>query len=488
MGLIGVFLVSAFFLYWMLDARIEERREAQITQEVEMVRETTEIYGRQVLILNEANNDTQSFERLSEDIMRELSGSGRYQVSVCSNEGTIFAGTPVNFETDGRKSEDMKEAMNGNAAFTLYYGADETLTVCFSLPVIVEEKPLGIVRYQMDYTDLFKQGIQMEKMVLNTTAGVFAAAFVILYLLLGGILRPIQKLTKASRQVTEDLKENKIDEKLLSGFTDSGRRDEVGELSRDYSAMLNRLGEYIQKMKNDQEQILQLLNSRQEFYNNVTHELKTPLTTIQGYAQLIEADGGNDKKLTKKGVGHILHESTRLHQMVIQLLEMGNKSFREEPTPVDMGKVAVSVAEAMEIKANRYGCHLRLKLDENLIVSGWEEKLRQVLINLIDNAIKYGEGDSPIRIRGVKNRKHVMISVTNRGKGIDAQQLAHIFDPFYRADKEYSREQGSAGLGLSICKKIMQEHGAQIKAVSEPGAYTTFLLVFEQPDGKEENV
>lgn len=484
-GLIGVFLVSALFLYWMLNTRIEERREEQITQELELLRDTAEIYVRQVLILNEANNDVQSFEKLAGDIMQELAGSGRYQVSIYSNEGKLYTGRSVKDKQKEEKIQDLKEAMKGNSAFTLNYGADDTLTVYFSLPVIVEEKSLGIIRYQTDYTTLWQQGRQMERMLLNTTAAVFAVAFLLLYLLLGSILKPIQKLTKVSKKVSEDLKSDKIDIELLVQLTVSRRQDEVGELSRGYSVMLNRLGEYTQKMKDDKEKILKLLNSRQEFYNNVTHELKTPLTTIQGYAQLIEADEGTDKELLKKGVGHILHESTRLHQMVIQLLEMGNKKFSGEPEPVDLSKAAVSVAEAMEIKANRYGCHIQLKLDESLMILGWEEKIRQVLINLVDNAIKYGEDDSAIDIRGAKDQKHVLISVSNRGKGIPKEQLSHVFDPFYRADKEYSREQGSAGLGLSICKKIMTEHKAKIWVKSEQGAYTTFFLLFERMDKKE---
>lgn len=490
-GLVGVFLVSALFLYGMLDRRIEESREAQITRELESIRDTTEIYVRQVLILNDANNDIQSFEKLSEDMIRELSTSGRYQVSIYSNQGMLYAGGFLNRVEDGEQFREQKgdlaEALKGNTAFTLDYGAEDKLTVYFSLPVIVEGKSLGIIRYQMDYTALWQQGQETEATVLRTTAVVFAAAFVLLYLLLGGILKPIQKLTKVSRQMTEDLERDRIDTELLAELTASGRRDEVGELSRDYSRMLNRLGEYLQKMEDDKAQILKLLNSRQEFYNNVTHELKTPLTTIQGYAQLIEADGGADRDLVEKGMEHILHESTRLHQMVIQLLEMADKDFGEQMLPVDLGRLVSSVAEAMEIKANRYGCHIRLKLEEGLIVLGLEEKLRQVLINLIDNAIKYGEGDSVIGILGKKGKARVLLSVTNRGKGIPKEQLAHIFDPFYRADKEYSREQGSAGLGLSICKKIMTEHRARIWAESEPDAHTTFFLMFGEIDAGEED-
>lgn len=490
LGLVGVLFVSALFLYWMLDQRLTEGREAQITQELERVRETTELYVRQMLILNEANNDARSFVALAEDISQELGSYGRYEVSVYSRQGTLCAGGKKGPEEPDDKSpdrsRDLEEAVKGNTAYMLNYQADDRLMVYFSIPIMVEEKSLGIIRYHMDYTTLWQQGRETERTVFSTAAAVFAAAFLLLYLLLGGMLKPIQKLTKVSRQMSEDLKGDEINAELLAELTVSARRDEVGELSRDYSAMLNRLGEYIQKMKDDREQILTLLNSRQEFYNNVTHELKTPLTTIQGYAQLIEADGGRDQELLEKGVEHILHESTRLHQMVLELLEMADKNFTETFVPVDLGALARSVAEAMEIKANRYECHIRLNLGEELFVLGLEEKLRQVLINLIDNAIKYGESGAVIGICGKKGQNKVLLSVTNRGGGIQKEQAKHIFEPFYRVDKEYSREQGSAGLGLSICKKIMDEHHAKIWVESEEGGSTTFFLLFREENGEEE--
>ena len=107
---------------------------------------------------------------------------------------------------------------------------------------------------------------------------------------------------------------------MLAQLADSGRRDEVGELSRNFSVMLETIGSQLEKMQADKEQIVSLLGSRQEFYNNMTHELKTPLTTIQGYAQLMEADRGADPKLTSQGLSQILQESTRMHRMVLPLL------------------------------------------------------------------------------------------------------------------------------------------------------------------------
>ena len=305
-----------------------------------------------------------------------------------------------------------------------------------------------------------------------------ALAFVLIFLLLNRIIKPVQRLTKVSRQMSLDLEQDEVNTELLAGLTASSRRDEMGELSRHYSAMLGKVGQYIQKMQDDRDQILKLLNSRQEFYNNVTHELKTPLTTIQGYAQLIEADPGGDGELVEKGVEHILHESTRLHRMVIQLLEMADRSERQELSRVDMGSLIRSVSEAMEIKANRYGAHIRLKLEPELLVWGQEERLRQVFINLIDNAVKYGEEGTEIRISGGHRKRRVLFSVSNKGKQMSEEELKHIFEPFYRADKEYSREQGSAGLGLSICQKIMREHKGVIWAENHPDERIGFFLLF----------
>lgn len=480
-GLLAVFLISGIFLYWMTDRQLTGSREEQIIRELQSVRENTEIYVRQLLILNDANNDQESFNNLAETIVQEMYGSSsRYELAAYSEDGELLAYNYRKNHSDDQEggAAELQEAVNGNTAFTLVYSEEGTLEVWFAMPVIVAEKNVGIIRYCMDYTELWQQGEQMKEIIIRVAIAIFAAAFFLIFLLLNRIIKPVQRLTKVSRQMSQDLEQDEVNTELLAGLADSARRDEVGELSRDYSAMLNKVGQYIQKMQDDRDQILKLLNSRQEFYNNVTHELKTPLTTIQGYAQLIEADQGGDEELVEKGVEHILHESTRLHRMVIQLLEMADRAEREEMTRVDMGKLIRSVSEAMEIKANRYGAHILLKLETELCVRGQEERLRQVFINLIDNAVKYGEEGTEIRISGAHRKGRVLFSVSNKGKQMSQEQLKHIFEPFYRADKEYSREQGSAGLGLSICQKIMKEHKGVIWAENRPEGRIAFFLLF----------
>ena len=448
-GLLGIFAFSVAILSWISGRQLTANREAQIARELSVIRENTEIHVRQLLILNEANNDEESFQSLAEDMVQELGNTGM-------------------------------------DSLTLLYEGD-TLTVLFPMPVSVEGKTIGIIRGGIDYSALWQQGRQMEGTILRATVLVFTAAFILIALFLSRILKPVGRLAKVSRQMTLDLQREEIHTELLADLADSGRRDEIGELSRDYSAMLSQTGRYISRVQEDRNRIRTLLESRQEFYNNVTHELKTPLTTIQGYAQLIEADRGADRELLEKGIGHILHESTRLHHMVVELLEMADRDALYEPQPVCMERLIRSVAEAMEIKANRYGCSLRLYLAENLTVPGVEERLRQIFINLIDNAVKYGESKEVIRIVGRRRPEGALFYVENRpAQRLAGEELEAVFEPFYRADKNYSREQGSSGLGLSICRKITGEHGGRIWAENTEDGRVRFYVFFPWKEEKNE--
>lgn len=120
---------------------------------------------------------------------------------------------------------------------------------------------------------------------------------------------------------------------------------------------------------------------------------------------------------------------------------------------------------------------------EALWVLGVEDRLRQVLINLVDNAIKYGDSHTTIRMDGVRKKGYVWLAVRNRGKGLNREEQEKIFEPFYRVDKAYSREQGSSGLGLSICKKIMEEHNGLINVKSKPGVQTIFYIRLKAEKG-----
>lgn len=207
---------------------------------------------------------------------------------------------------------------------------------------------------------------------------------------------------------------------------------------------------------------------RKHFYDNVTHELKTPLTIILGYAEMIEQTGFSDPEFTKKGISHIISESKRLRDMVAALLDAtrlgvsDTSDFQE----VDLAVLLKDVAASMELKAQRLSKSICLSLPEDeqtLRVWGSQEQLIQLFINLLDNAIKYSAGKE-IWAQARRLGEHVEISVENDvEQPISQEELGRLFIPFYR--QREGGEPGSVGLGLAISRKIAEEHGGSIMAL-----------------------
>ena len=495
-GLLILVTLSGFLLYFLVTEILNRNIESQITSDLLKLQSNTEVYVRQLLMLKGQNNDEESFGKCAYEIAEELFNTSQNQLVLFTKEGEPLLDYGYKNQENREdlygnicSKESFRTAVNGRAAYILLAGPEGQYDVWFTMPLNVAGKNIGIVNYYLDYTNLYQQYTQIARMVLEITLLIMLLISGIILLSLTGITGPIQKLSKISSRVTAEIKNNKVSTRKLIGKSLTGRKDELGQLSRDYSLMLNTMENQFVKIQEDRNSILQLLNSKQEFYNNVTHELKPPLTTIKGYAQLLEADGLTDLDLFHTALTHIQHESTRLHQMVIQLLEMSDKELHTPLVPIDLTVILNSVAAAMMPKARRYNNRILTECDTSVRILGHEERIRQLFINLIDNAIKYGMPEESIRACACLKGSHAVIQVMNKGEGITPEAMEHIFDPFYRIDKEHSRELGSAGLGLSICQKIMEEHNGSIKAESIPGKITIFTATFPsyKEDTEDEN-
>lgn len=205
----------------------------------------------------------------------------------------------------------------------------------------------------------------------------------------------------------------------------------------------------------------------------MTHELKTPLTVIQGYTSLLE-NAPEDVGMQQKALSHIRNESERLYRMVLQLLDLARRQQPGEKKNVELASFVGTICEAMAVRAERYGMAFCVKLPPALLVWAEEERLRQVFVNLFDNALKYGTQGGRILVSGDWQRGEgdapgaALVRVENPGF-LAAEVCERIFDPFYRVSKEESREKGSAGLGLSLCRQIMEEEGGSIEASCQDG-------------------
>lgn len=487
LGLFLIILFSSVFLYWIAERQQMDSCTDQIIRDLNNLKANTQVYVRQLLVLDGQNNDETSYRNVAQEMVQEL-----YLVNGCygaayTNDGELLYTMRADL-FENVVNEDFERALNGMAAFTIFYPGEGQMAVAFSMPVVVIEETVGILRYLVDYSSLYRQGQQTVEMVLKSCMAAFAVIFLMAVILLVGVLRPIRRLSGISRQVTEGLGAEKIDEGVFQNLEEERGPDEIGRLATDMGTMLTLLDGQFARMKEDKKQILELLESRQEFYNNMTHELKTPLTVIQGYADLLES-APKDEILREKAVFHIRGESERLYRMVLQLLDLAKRQQPEKKEQVELAPFIQEICDAMRVRAERYGMHLEIELPERLSVAAQKERLRQVFVNLLDNALKYGIQGGRIAVRGSFIRREdseegtAVVRVENQGF-LAKEVCEQIFEPFYRVSKEASREKGSAGLGLSLCRQAMEEQGGRIEADCEAGV-VCFTLYFVQASLQE---
>jgi signal transduction histidine kinase len=227
--------------------------------------------------------------------------------------------------------------------------------------------------------------------------------------------------------------------------------------------------------------------SQRELVANVSHDLKTPLTSIQGFAQAILDGTANSPEKLSQAAGVIYTEAERMHRMVLDLLELarmdaGIADFKRQP--VDLANLLRCLVEKLSPQASQARVNLRTNIGSLKIITGDEDRLVQAFTNLVDNAIKFTPAHSEVNISAQQTNNQVEVLISDAGPGIPVEDLAHIFERFYQADKSRSRDRSSSGLGLTITSEIIQAHRGTITVNSSPGKGSTFTvrLPIIQPD------
>ncbi len=229
-------------------------------------------------------------------------------------------------------------------------------------------------------------------------------------------------------------------------------------------------------------------NYRREFIGNVSHELKTPLFTVQGYIETLLDGAINDKKIRKKYLGSANKGVERLMFIVKDLdmitkLEVGELHLEKEV--FDIVELVDNVFEMLEMKASKNNISLTFdkKYNQPILVVADKDRIQQVLSNLIVNSIKYGrnKGTTEISIENLIMNK-ILIRITDNGEGINNDEIPRLFERFYRVDKSGSREQGGSGLGLSIVKHILDAHNEKIYVESQFDIGSEFSFTLEKAE------
>jgi heavy metal sensor kinase len=321
-------------------------------------------------------------------------------------------------------------------------------------------KSSGNPDYQVEFGALLDPVESMlEHLFLQLALGLPLAVIIITvggYLLVQRALKPVEQITRAAERITQ----HNLSERLPVAH--SG--DELERLSVSLNRMITRLDEAFQNSK--------------RFVADASHELRTPLTILRGELENLAEDSRLDAELRERA-SSLLEEAVHLSKIVEQLFTLSRLDAGEAQTEwsrFDLAELAQTTAEQMSLLAEDKNISITCDAKQALPVEGDRVRLKQVVVNLLDNAIKYtpAKGAIQLRVRGVNG--HAVLEVEDNGIGIPSDALPHIFERFYRVDPARSADAESAGLGLSIVKSICTAHGAEVEAQSTVGNGSRFRV------------
>ena len=279
------------------------------------------------------------------------------------------------------------------------------------------------------------------------------------YLLVKRALRPVDQLSQRAEQMSlQNLS-------LRLPVLPSG--DALERLAISFNGMLGRLRDSVQASR--------------RFLADASHELRTPLTVIKGELQELSGDTHLNSSDLRERVGSVLEEVARLEDLVSGLLVLSRLDAGEvlrERSEVDLALLAHSIAEQMRLIAEDRGIAVDLSGLQRTVVCGERARLQQIIVNLLDNAIRFTPGGGRIALRTRQDDAGGVLEVADSGIGIPASALPRVFDRFFRVEEGRSREDGGAGLGLSIVKSICSLHGAEIDVSSQVGHGSCFRVRF----------
>ena len=283
------------------------------------------------------------------------------------------------------------------------------------------------------------------------------ASALVAYLLARKALAPVEALRRSTEAITVD----RLHERLPVPNPD----DELGKLASTVNAMIERLERSFAEVR--------------RFTADASHELRTPLTAIR-----VEVEAVLDRAATTEEyrglAGSVLEECGRMARLTDQLLALAREDAgvaNPDPVPVDLRELVGEVADALRPVVEARRLKLAAELMAGVVVRGDPVRLRQVAMNLIDNAAKYTPEGGSVRVAVGRADGLAVFTVADTGEGIAAEHLPRVFDRFYRVDKARSREMGGTGLGLAIAKSIVTAHGGQIELTSTIGVGTTATVV-----------
>jgi two-component system, OmpR family, phosphate regulon sensor histidine kinase PhoR len=467
-------LLTVVILSLLVLNGIKNNQKVQYEQYLAQQAETANIYFMQN-ILAETNKVPQTY-------LKDKGIGFAAQLELISGLTVVLYdinGTIISKKTPLTESKNMKRTLdivlNNKTAYLI-----EGKALYYFTPIKIGNEQVGVVQFNYsltEYQDFYKQ---IRQLFIYVGAGVFLLSFILAYIYFGSFANGIIRL----KNTVDQIGEGHYDVSTLR------RRDELGRLSKGIQGMSSQIEKTLQDMKEEQEKLtlavdkLSLLDQQQkQFIGNVTHEFKTPLTSIKAYLDLLEMYP-EDNELLETAKENIKSETQKLYEMVVKVLDLSaldKYEFEYRMEPLEVKQTILAVLNSLSGKLDKFGIQLVMDLSE-VYVKADKDSMMIILMNLLDNAIKYNKAGGSIFVRNYESQKQAVIEIADTGIGIPNHLGKDIFEPFYTVDKNRSRENGGVGLGLSLAKKYAEVQGGSLTLVKSDQAGTTFRITFPVSD------
>lgn len=377
------------------------------------------------------------------------------EVQIIDKSGNMLMDSIGNFTEEKVKSKDIKKALQGEAGKVIERDENSKEKIlCISYPLKSKGEIEGVLRFITSVQDVDMTIIKISFILILIGICIIAIGGISSMFLSNSIVKPLREITEMAKKISS----GNFNERIVKK-----RDDEIGELSDTINVMADEI------LKND--------NLKNEFMASMSHELRTPLTSIKGWASTIRTGNLEDKEEMISGLNIIETESDRLSKIVEELLDFSkfiSGKIVLKRNNVNIVNTILYIQKQMSLKALRNNIKFMVTMDDNIpIVLVDENRIKQLLINILDNAFKFTEENGTVELKAKTKDDNLIIIVKDSGIGIPESDLPRVTEKFFKGKSSKS----SNGIGLSICKEIVELHSGKLEINSKLGKGTEVRII-----------
>lgn len=468
--LASLLLLTVYILSFLVLKGIKGNQKEQYEKYLAQQAQTANVYLLQTMLSEAFVDPTEFLSSKGEEFSLKLKVLSNQLVVLYDMNGNVVSKKDAHLNSRAIKETLEYALLNKTAYLTeeedLYYMA----------PLKIGAKQVGVVQFHYSLTENKQFYQSIRQLFINIGSIIFLISFILAYIYFNSFANGIILL----EQMVGRIRYGDYETKVLR------RKDEIGLLSTGIHDMSKQIKKTIADMESEQEKLslavdkLSKLDTQQkQFIGNVTHEFKTPLTSIKAYLDLLDMYP-DDVDLLNIAKENIKSETIRLYEMVEKVLQLSRLEvyeFELKKEKLNLLELIKSVLNGLEGKLNKFNIKLLTELSESYIYAD-KDSMIIILMNLMDNAVKYNRDNGMITVKNYRLENEVIIEITDTGIGIPNDLVEMIFEPFYTVDKNRARLNGGVGLGLSLVKKYVTLHGGRISIVYTNETGTMFRIGF----------